>query len=1277
MNAHTDVSGTCQINLVSWNVKSLNHPVKRRKVLSHLKELNADIAFLQETHLNTSDHFRLRGGWVGQIFHSIFQSKSRGTAILIKKTIPFVMSKVDADSAGRYIIVVGRLNNTPVVLANVYAPNWDDSAFFTSLFSRIPDIDTHHVILGGDINCVLSPSLDRSSPKTMQPTRSTVVLNQLLKTYGMTDVWRFQNPGRRGYSFYSPVHKTYSRIDYFFVDNSLLSRVSKCEYQAIVISDHAPLLITLNLPSTSSGYRPWRFNTLLLSDTEFVKFISKEIHEFLEHNRTPGVSHCLIWETLKAYLRGQIISYSARVKKKQQERLKKIESDILRIDGVLSYSPSVDLFKERLALKTEFNLLSTKLIENLLNKSRHKSYEHGEKIGKILAHQLRQQSVDQSILEIIDKHDKKLTDPLEINNRFMEYYSQLYTSESSRNEVLFDSFFSKFTLPSIDEQYASDLERPFSKAEILKAITTMQSGKSPGPDGFPSEFFKKFSSELSPILLAVYEESFISGSLPETMRQAVISLIHKKGKSKLDCSSYRPISLLNVDSKIFAKILACRLEIVIPSIVSDDQTGFIKNRYSFYNIRRLLNILHYPTPPDIPEVILSLDAEKAFDRVEWDYLFYTLKKFGFGAKFISWINVLYSSPVAAIRTNNNISSFFQLGRGTRQGCPLSPSLFALMIEPLAVAIRSDNTIKGILRDESEHKVSLYADDTLLYVSEPLKTLPHLLSLLGSFGKISGYKINMQKSELMPINTAARLITFNSLPFKLSKDKFKYLGIWVTNNYKNLYKTNFIPLIDSIKQDFERWGTLPLSLGGRISTVKMNILPRFLYLFQCIPIFLTKSFFLLIDRLISTFIWNGKNARIRKSVLQRHREHGGLSLPNFQYYYWAANARSMLYWFNSHASGPKWLSLENLSCHPASLHALLCSTLPSPHPIYKYSLNPVVKHSFKIWGQFRRHFSLNDVSVFTPIVRNHMFTPSIIDDSFGDWSVNGIRVLKDMYIDGTFATFQQMKTKFQIPNTHFFKYLQLRSFAASSVSHFPSLPPESLLDTVLKVNSYSKGAIGKIYSVMNTHNMGPLAHVKRLWEEELSIRISEDVWESIMKKIHSSSICQRHRVIQFKVVHRLHWSKVKLAKFKSDIDPHCDRCEAEPGTLSHMFWLCPKLEVFWKSIFKFISDTLGTVIEPDAMISIFGIVPQHFHLNQNNKSLIAFTTLLARRQILLKWKDKYPPTFKMWLIDLLYNLTMEKIRYTTAGCAYKFFDIWQPVLDQIRKVDPSLLSISEE
>ncbi len=128
----------------------------------------------------------------------------------------------------------------------------------------------------------------------------------------------------------------------------------------------------------------------------------------------------------------------------------------------------------------------------------------------------------------------------------------------------------------------------------------------------------------------------------------------------------------------------------------------------------------------------------------------------------------------------------------------------------------------------------------------------------------------------------------------------------------------------------------------------------------------KIFFSLLDKLISSFIWNRKNARIRKSILQRHREHGGLSLPNIQYYYWAANIRAMLYWVNSlNNSGPHWLSLENMSCRPASLHALLCSKFPSPEPIFKFSSNPVVKHSFKIWHNLEEVLHLRNYQSTLP------------------------------------------------------------------------------------------------------------------------------------------------------------------------------------------------------------------------------------------------------------------------------------------------------------------------
>lgn len=170
-----------------------------------------------------------------------------------------------------------------------------------------------------------------------------------------------------------------------------------------------------------------------------------------------------------------------------------------------------------------------------------------------------------------------------------------------------------------------------------------------------------------------------------------------------------------------------------------------------------------------------------------------------------------------------------------------PLLFALVIESLAVAIREQIAIRGIHRRGIEHKVFLYADDMLIYLSYPLTSLPVLIGLLDVFGKISGYKVNLQKSELMPINRISHTALSNSFPFKLSTEKFKYLGIWITYNYHKLYKANFCPLINNLKEDLNRWNLLLLSLGGRINMVKMNVLPRFLFLFQSLPIFFDRIF----------------------------------------------------------------------------------------------------------------------------------------------------------------------------------------------------------------------------------------------------------------------------------------------------------------------------------------------------------------------------------------------------------------------------------------------------
>ena len=200
----------------------------------------------------------------------------------------------------------------------------------------------------------------------------------------------------------------------------------------------------------------------------------------------------------------------------------------------------------------------------------------------------------------------------------------------------------------------------------------------------------------------MFNHSWSQGRLPDSLNEASITLLLKPGGDASKCGSYRPVSLLNTDIKILSKLLATRLETPLPGLISTDQTGFVKGRHLFSNIRRL-----------------SLDAEKAFDRVEWDFLFFVLKKFGFGEAFIRWIQLLYFSPQAAVITNQMRSQSFPLSRGTRQGCPLSPLLFTLAIEPLSLFLKSTPSIQGIRRWGLEVKLSLYADDMLLYISDPL------------------------------------------------------------------------------------------------------------------------------------------------------------------------------------------------------------------------------------------------------------------------------------------------------------------------------------------------------------------------------------------------------------------------------------------------------------------------------------------------------------------------------------------------------------------------------
>lgn len=1255
---------------ISWNVKGLNNITKRNRIFSHLSTFKPHITFLQETHLETLQHDKLKKKWISHVYHSKYNSKARGVAILVSKNVPFTCTNVISDSNGRYIIVSGKIYNTAVILINIYAPNWDDSHFFSKLIELIPDVNNHQLILGGDWNCVLQPSLDRSKIHPNKPNahpKSAAVIKNFLQTYNLSDPLRTINPLSKQFSFFSSVHHTYSRIDYFLLDNSLIPFVSRCKYHAIVISDHCPVQLDIVFPETCASQRVWRFDTSLLADEVFMTVFTAKIDVFIYLNDTTEVAKSTVWESLKAYLRGEIISYSSYKNKERNKELKQLTERISSVDAQYAVNPSPDLFKQKLLLQSQFNTLSIRDTERLMLRTRQHIYEHGDRAGKLLAHQLRRSISKNVISEIVDESGHILTNHAKINEAFQQYYSNLYTSQCTSDPLDTDSFLDTLDIPSIDQDQLTALENPISELEITQAISTLQSGKAPGPDGFPSEFFKAFSDKLIPLLCAVFSESHFKEALPQTMTQATISVLLKKHKDPRQCGSYRPISLLNVDYKILSKTLALRLERVMSSIVHPDQTGFITNRQSFFNVRRMLNILHSDHSTVTPEVIVSLDAEKAFDRVEMGYLFRILNKFGFGPYFQSWVRTLYSSPVSSVRTNNTTSAYFPLQRGTRQGCPLSPLLFDLAIEPLAIALRANNDFSGIMRDGISHKVSLYADDLVLYISEPENTIPIILGILRSFGTLSGYKLNLDKSLLFPVNQLAIDIDYDHLPFQVESTSFTYLGVQITRTFKALLKNNFDPLMERTKQDLTQWSTLPISLAGRINSVKMTVLPRFLYLFRMIPVFLPKSFFKKLDKIITAFIWNNKLARINKTYLQGSRKIGGLALPNFLHYYWSSNITKLPIWLSTFKSGegPTWATMELHSSLPISPVSLISSNLPMN--TQSCAKNPVVHNTIRIWFQCRRHFDCKQTLTSIPLTSNPLFHPSLIDSAFTFWRRQGILFFRDLFVDNIFVSFDTLVRNFNIPQTHFFRYLQVRNFAKKHFSTFPHLPPDSLLAGCLHLPGNLKGHISRVYNIIQQINPPSLIKRKTAWEEDLSVDIPETTWDKAVRHIYSSSICIRHRLIQFKVFHRLYFTKAHLAKIFHTSDSSCSRCHQSPATMGHMFWSCNSLNTFWTSIFEVYTEICQRTIEPNPYIAIFGVPPEEYKLNKYQSNAIAFSSLLARRLILFRWRATHPPSFVQWVHEVMMALQIEKLRSDLGGSCKRFGKTWSAFISCVEKL----------
>lgn len=998
-----------------------------------------------------------------------------------------------------------------------------------------------------------------------------------------------------------------------------------------------------------------RLNTGILNQIR--EQIKIDIKEYLKENDTEEVSPPIVWDASKAVLRGKIIGYCSTLKKQRKEKLERLQTELKKLEKIHKNTLNKGTKQEIERKKNELNEIYSNDIKKKLVFLKQRHYEVGGKSAKLLAYKLKKQQAENTIYQIKDPITNSIhSKAKDIKKSFEVFFKNLY-AQPETDESKMETFFDLIELPQVKDEQNKFLISDITDEEIKQAIRHLKTNKAPGPDGFPSEWYKEMNDLLIPMLKKTYNYVIKTGITPPSWKEAVISLIPKDGKNKLECGSYRPISVLNQDYKIFTHILAKRIENILPEIISLDQTGFIKQRQTQDNIRRTLHIIDHIAKNKTQAVLLSLDAEKAFDRVNWKFLYKVLQKFGFHQTVIKTIQALYNNPKAMIKINGDISNSFDLKRGTRQGCPISPLLFAIFIEALRQGIVQDREIRGIKMFNQEHKISLFADDVLIYLTNPESSILKLLSFLDAFGAVSGYKLNIKKTQVLSFEYEPSQTVRSNIEVQWDQEYIKYLGVNIPKDIKNLYALNFNQLSQKLKEDLKRWNLIPiLSFESRIDSVKMNILPRILYLFQTLPIEITEKQFNEWDKLLSRYIWHGRKPRIKFQTLQLTKGRGGLALPCLKDYYKAAQLRILYLWCNSDYQA-RWKEIEESVSGAVPIQA----RLGDKALIKKLLLmgNRWINLSMKVWLNVITKNNLSEeIKVLRWCSYDTDFAPNKMDVRYKGWAQQGLTSYCTFFDQHTLNEFQTLKTVNGLKNSDFYRFLQIRHHINQFMTRSRAAFENSLLKIFISAYRNDSGLkmISRLYKGIQDTNTANSTHIKQKWEMESTKCISEEMWVKYCEFQWKISSSTSWRAFCWKSICRYFITPVQSSHYSGT--SNCWRqCGSHEANHYHVFWDCPKVSSFWHKVHTELEIIFETKIIFNWDELFFGLLTS-VNTNISNKKLFGILSAAARKAITKKWLKPHTPTIKEWY-DIIYEIfVMERITFSLRLQNRKFEEIWK-------------------
>lgn len=260
----------------------------------------------------------------------------------------------------------------------------------------------------------------------------------------------------------------------------------------------------------------WRFKSIWLQNEDFFSFIKIKIDLYFEIN-TDQTGACTRWEAFKAYIRGEIISYTSSKTKQQKAEMRDLEKQIKKLENDLDQGNDPLKHKELLFLRSKYNELSTDRAAKSLLWQRY--YDQGEKAGKLLAWRIRKLQTERAINSIRTSNGDLTVDPQEINSTFREFYEQLYKSEIPPTSLERDAFLDSLAFPVLSEEAKQNLDNHLTEEEISAAIQSINTNRAPEPDGLTIEFYKAFQKQLLTPLMAMYKESYNKETLPPTLRR--------------------------------------------------------------------------------------------------------------------------------------------------------------------------------------------------------------------------------------------------------------------------------------------------------------------------------------------------------------------------------------------------------------------------------------------------------------------------------------------------------------------------------------------------------------------------------------------------------------------------------------------------------------------------------------------------------------------------------------------------------------------------------------